>query len=383
MAPATLTIANNGPTLFGFGEIKSVAKVLRDLLVARPLICTDQGLVASGLLNRLIAALPREMRTTIYDKTPSNPDELAVIAATRLYRDQDCDGVIAFGGGSSLDLGKAVALLATHDGKLSTYTTQRGGGARIGEVAPLVAIPTTAGTGSEVARASVLILGSGEKRIVASPNLIPKFAILDPELTFSLPSILTAATGMDAVTHCIEAVCSPIDNPCAEAIGLDGLARSIGSGALLQAVADGTDRAARADMMKASTQGAMAFSKGLGAVHAMSHACGKNQSLTLHHGTLNAVLLPPVLRYNRDGAGAKYQRISAAMALPAGKDLASAIEDLNSRLGLPASLAQMGITSAMIPDLARHAEADMCSATNPVPMDRERYATLFEMALQP
>ena len=337
--------------------------------------------MTSGLLNRLTETLPREVHTTIFDETPSNPDEMAVVAATGLYQDNDCDGVIAFGGGSSLDLGKAVALMATHDGKLSNYTTHQADAAPIGRVAPLIAIPTTAGTGSEVARASVIILNSGEKRIVSSSNLIPKLAILDPELTLSLPPILTAATGMDAVTHCIEAICSPVDNPNAEAIGLDGLARSIGTGALLRAVADGTDREARADMMKASTQGAMAFSKGLGAVHAMSHACGKDQTLKLHHGMLNAVLLPPVLRYNRGVASEKYQRISQVMRLPEGQDLASAIEDLNSQLGLPESLAQMGITSAMISDLASHAETDMCSATNPLPMDRHRYAELFEKAL--
>lgn len=379
MVPGTATIANNAPSIFGFGAVKQLSAAMKGLDISRPLICTDAGIVACGLIERVLTELSEI--PTIFADTPPNPDETAVLAATATYKAKGCDGVIAVGGGSSLDLGKAVTLCATHEGALENFTTHMGGAARIGHVAPLIAIPTTAGTGSEVARASVLILNSGEKRIVASVNLIPKLAILDPELTLGLPPLLTAATGMDAVTHCIEAICSPVENPNAEAIGIDGLGRALGGGALLAAVNDGTDRQARGDMLMASTQGAMAFSKGLGAVHAMSHACGKDQSLKLHHGTLNAVLLPPVLRLNSKTAGHKYNKIAKAMGLAEDVDLAQEIINLNATLGLPSSLCSMGITVDMIPDMAGHCMKDMCTTTNPTSMTYDLYVELFEKAL--
>ena len=375
----TVTIANNAPSIFGFGAIGQLSSALQDLGISRPLVCTDVGIINSGLLDQVLEHLATV--PAVYSDTPPNPNEAAVMAATKHYKAENCDGVIALGGGSSLDLGKAVALCATHDAPLESFTTHMGGAALIGVVAPMIAIPTTAGTGSEVARASVLILNNGEKRIVASPHLIPKLALLDPELTLGLPPLLTAATGMDAVTHCIEAICSPIENPNSEAIGMDGLVRSIGSAALVSAVKDGSNRQARSDMLMASTQGAMAFSKGLGAVHAMSHACGKDQTLKLHHGTLNAVLLPPVIRFNADMAEHNYVKIRMAMGLHASADLADAITELNQQLGLPLSLSSMGITKQMIPDMAIHCMNDMCTATNPTPMTIDLYVTLFEQAL--
>ena len=378
----TTTIANNGQVRFGFGAIAEIGDQLRTLGVQRPLVCSDKGLVDAGLVARLLRELPSGTAPWLFDGTPSNPTEVAVDSAAQRYRDGDCDGVIAFGGGSSLDLGKAVALRVTHDRPLEDYTTQNAGTTRIGPVAPLIAIPTTAGTGSEVARATVLILRNGRKRIIASPHLVPRYSILDPEFTMAMPALLTAATAMDAVTHCIEAVLSPLINPPAEAIGLDGLERAIGQGALLRAVADGNDRDARWTMMLVSTEGAMAFSKGLGAVHAMSHACGSVRALNLHHGTLNAVLLPPVLRHNRGHCAGKYARIASAMGLPADSDLAAAITSLNARLGLPSGLAAMGITAQMVPALALHAVDDMCTSTNPVPLDQTAYEALFMTALE-
>ena len=379
MSLGTVTIAINAPSVFGLGAISHLSSALRGLGISRPLICTDAGIIACGLIEQVLSEIPPF--PIIFSDTPQNPDERAVCAATARYKAESCDGVIAFGGGSSLDLGKAVALCATHNGSLESFTNDVGGVAVIGEVAPLIAIPTTAGTGSEVARASVLILNTGEKRIVASPHLIPKFAILDPELTLGLPPLLTGATGMDAVTHCIEAICSPVENPNAEAIGVDGLERALGRGALLAAVADGTNRQARSDMLLASTQGAMAFSKGLGAVHAMSHACGKDQTLNLHHGTLNAVLLPAVIQFNTGSAGHKYSKITKAMGLAENADLADAIVRLNFKLGLPSSLSSMGITTDMIPDMAVHCMNDMCTATNPTAMTRDSYASLFKQVL--
>tara|TARA_B100000029_G_scaffold331592_1_gene323866 strand:- start:3416 stop:4576 length:1161 start_codon:yes stop_codon:yes gene_type:complete len=377
----TTTITNNAQSRFGFSALSEIGAALSGLGVDRPLICSDTGLREAGLIDRLLSELPTPVNASVFDGTPPNPTETAINDAAALFRNRDCDGVISIGGGSSLDLGKGVALRVTHPEPLQSYTTQNMGIEKIGDVAPMVAIPTTAGTGSEVARASVVILDNGEKRVVASPKLIPRLSILDPELTLSLPPYLTAATGMDAVTHCIEAVISPAINPPADAIALDGIERALGDGALRRAVADGSDRDARWTMMLVSTEGAMAFSKGLGAVHAMSHACGKDLELKLHHGTLNAVLLPPVLRFNYEHARDKYPTIARAMGLPPDADLAATIAELNAELGLPEGLAAMGITIDMVPDLAEHAVDDMCTATNPAPLDRKGYEHLFEMAL--
>ncbi len=377
----TTSIANNGRVCFGFGALAEIADGMGEFNLRRPLVCSDPGLRRAGLLQRLLDALPGDAAVSVYADTPANPTEAAVNDAAAHYRAQQCDGVIAFGGGSSLDLGKAVALRATHRGPLEIFATHRGGAGKIGEVAPLIAVPTTAGTGSEVARACVLILDNGEKRIIASPRLVPRLSILDPDLTLGLPPLLTAATGMDAVTHCIEAVLSPVVNPPAEAIALDGIERAVAAGNLLRAVAKGDDREARWNMLLVSTEGAMAFSKGLGAVHAMSHACGKNRRLALHHGTLNAVLLPPVLAFNRDHAGRKYPRIARAMGLAPEADLAAAVAGLNARLGLPRGLAALGVRAEMIPDLAAHAADDLCAATNPVVLDQRGYRRLFSLAL--
>lgn len=381
MAPDTLSIANNGHTIFGYGCLSEISLQLHNLAIKRPLIVTDKGIMEAGLLAMLTAQLTSAPDYTLFSDTPANPNEAAVNMAAAAYKGGGCDGIIAFGGGSSLDLGKAAGLRVSHAGDLEDFTTQNNGALRISDTPPLIAIPTSAGTGSEVARAAVIILRSGEKRIIASPKLVPDIAILDPALTMSLSPYLTAATGMDAVSHCLEAILSPIFNPTADAIGLAGLAAAIGEGFLLAAVVDGTDKKAREVMLSVSTHGAMAFSKGLGAVHAMSHACGRNEVLRLHHGTLNAVLLPVVLRCNLIGAGEKYPRIAAAMGLGRDADLAAYFTTLNSQLGLPAGLSDMGITSAMIPELAAHAATDFCSATNPVFLDEAGYADLFTKAL--
>jgi 4-hydroxybutyrate dehydrogenase len=249
------------------------------------------------------------------------------------------------------------------------------------ETLPVVAIPTTAGTGSEVSVGFIVVTEDGRKLTFVSDAFIPKVAICDPELTLGLPPLLTAATGMDAVTHAIEAVLSPAINPPAEAIGLDALERAVGEGHLEKAVADGADREARWQMMMAATEGAFAFVKGLGAVHVMSHACGALPGLALHHGTLNAVLLPTVLRLNAPAAPDKTRRIARAMGLAEDADVAQAISELNRRLGLPAGLAAMGVGEEHIPRLAAQAAEDLATRTNPVPLDEAGYRALFAEAL--
>ena len=280
-----------------------------------------------------------------------------------------------------MDLAKAVALAVTHEGDLLDYTAGLGGGPKIGQVAPLVAIPTTSGTGSEVSRGAVIIMNNGEKLILASPNLVPRTAICDPSLTTGLPPLLTAATGMDAMTHCIEALLSPQINPPAEAVAIDGIERGIREGHLLRAYRDGGDQDARWNMMMASTEGAMAFSKGLGAVHSMSHACGADQHMRLHHGTLNAVILPTILDFNRAHVGGKYARLNAALGIAANDDPADFIRDLNRQLGLPANLAEMGIAADVIPDLAQHAAKDVCTLSNPRQCSAADFEELFKVAL--
>lgn len=368
-------------TVFEHGASQQLGQILAMHGIRRPLLCTDRGLVQLGMVRQLAAQLSNDFALSVYDGTPENPTQAAVADATARYLDDECDGIVALGGGSSMDLAKAVALAVTHDGDLLDYTAGLGGVAKIGPVAPLVAIPTTAGTGSEVSSGAVIVMNNGEKLILASRHLVPRTAICDPDLTLALPPRLTAATGMDAMTHCIEALLSPQVNPPAEAVACDGIERGIRDGHLLRAVHDGHDREARWHMMMAATEGAMAFSKGLGAVHAMSHACGADPALRLHHGTLNAVILPTILEYNRDHVGDKYRRLRAAMGIDSQADPADHVRSLNAALGLPANLAEMGIRREMIPRLAEHSSRDVCTFTNPRPCSIVDYTTLFERAL--
>lgn len=369
------------PCDFDFGALARLQEHMATQGITRPLICTDKGIVAAGLLDTLLGHLPEGMNAPVFDETPGNPTEEAVKAALALYKEAGCDGLIAIGGGSSIDLAKGVGLMATHEGELETFGITQGGPAKIGELAPLIAVPTTSGTGSEVSVGSVIILENGFKETFASPHLLPRTAICDPDLTLGLPAGLTAATGMDAVTHCIEAILSPAENPPAEGIGYDGLERAVRQGHLEKAVADGSDRDARWNMMMASTEGALAFVKGLGAVHSMSHACGRMKELGLHHGTLNAVILPAVLRYNAPHCADKYERLRRAMGLAENADLADAISDLNARLGLPANLKEMGVREDMMDDLVAYASRDVATFTTPVPPGPEQYVELFKDAL--
>src|SRR6185312_6602367 len=328
------------PCIFDFGAISQLPKVLKTLNVSRPFVVTDPGLKANGLLDRLLAALG-EAPAGVFADTPANPTEAAARQAADDYRAAEADGIVALGGGSSMDLAKALGLMVTHDGPFERLGATVRGSRLIGKIPPLVAVPTTAGTGSEVSVGAIVILDNGRKETFVSQFLIPSQAICDPELTLGLPALLTAATGMDAMTHCIEAVLSVVVHPPAEAIGLDGAERAWKW--LPIAVADGANRDARWQMMMASFQGALAFVKGLGVVHSLSHALGRVRELKLHHGTLNAVILPHSLAMIGDAAPEKFARLRRALDLPPDADLAAAISDLNKRIGLPASLSEMGV----------------------------------------
>jgi alcohol dehydrogenase class IV len=368
-------------THFDFGALRILPKELERLGMHRPLIATDRGVRAAGLLDAVLAVIPGAQDIPVFDDTPGNPTEAAALAAFDLYQANGCDGVIGLGGGSSMDLGKAVALLAGSGGSLDRYDPLTGGARRIDRVAPVIAIPTTSGTGSEVSVGFVIVMKDGRKLTFASPKMIPSVAICDPELTLGLPPALTAATGMDAVTHCIEAILSPVVNPPAEGIGYDGLRRAWRH--IERAVRDGSDREARWNMMMASMEGAMAFQKGLGAVHALSHPLGAIQPLNLHHGTLNAVVMPAVLRFNAgvNGIGWKYDRLRQTMALGSEVDLADHVARLNARIGLPGGLRAMGVTEAMFAQVVPHALKDHTAATNPRPLSAETVEALLREAM--
>ena len=363
---------------FDNGAVREIPDALAACGITRPLVVTDPGLRNAPPFLRVLEVLGGT--PAIFGDTPPNPTESAVIAATVVYRQSGCDGLLAVGGGSSMDLAKGVALLATHPGSLEPYAAILGGVARItAATAPVVAVPTTSGTGSEVGRAALITLDDGRKLGFISPHLIPKQAICDPELTHGLPPGLTAATGMDALTHCIETYLSPRINPPAEAIALDGAARAWT--ALPRAVAAGQDAAGRWEMMMASLEGGLTFQKGLGAVHGLSHALGGLKAPVLHHGTLNAVLLPAVLRFNAEAAPAKYTRLRDTFGLAPNADLADAIAQFTSKLGLPSNLRAMGLPDSALADAARHAVLDHSTATNPRPVNEGQYLALLREAM--
>ena len=362
---------------FENGSIKSISEVLKEHGIKKPLICTDPGLAEIGMSDKVRNLLSNELSPSFYEETPANPTEKAVEDALKIYKENDCDGVVGFGGGSSMDLAKTVALMTNHEGNVVDYSVNEGGLGKISQTMPMIAIPTTSGTGSEVSLGAVIIMNDGRKLILASEHLRPTAAICDPELTLGLPPVLTAGAGMDALTHCIEAVLSPVIDPPAEAVGLDGIEKVVREESLIRAVKDGQDKDARWNMMMASTEGAMAFSKGLGAVHSMSHAIGADQDLRLHHGTLNGVILPTILRFNRDHVGDKYERIARAMGKKVNVDLADEIEKLNQSIGLPTGLGEMGVTEEMIPHLVAHSITDPSNATTPRLPTEDEWKQLF------
>jgi 4-hydroxybutyrate dehydrogenase len=366
--------------IFDAGALKQLGPVAKALGITRPFIVTDPGIKAAGLLARVENALG-VAPAGVFADTVANPTEVQAKRATALYRESGANGLIALGGGSSMDHAKAIGLMASHDQPIETYAAITGGAKRIGKIPPLIAIPTTAGTGSEVSVGLVLILENGRKETIVSPNLIPATAICDPDLTLGLPAFLTAATGMDAATHCIEAVLAPSINPPAEGIGLDGAHRAIGQGWLKRAVADGSDPEARWHMMMASYQGALAFVKGLGGVHALSHAAGRLPDRQLHHGTLNAVFLPHILRFHAGAADAKYARLRQAMGLKANADLGDAIAALNADIGIPADLKSLGLVAADGPGIVEYALKDLAHFGNPKPMRADDYEKVYEIAL--
>ena len=367
---------------FGAGSAAELAQVCQALGFKKPLFITDKGVVAAGLIERILAVndLPH---FHVFDGTPSNPTEAAAREGVASFHEAGCDGIIAVGGGSSIDLAKAVAVSARHPGPLRQFALIEGGLARItAATVPVVAIPTTAGTGSEVGRGAIIILDDGRKVGIISPYVIPKVALCDPTLTVGLPPGLTAATGMDAVAHCIETFLAPSFNPPAEGIALDGLRRAWKN--IETAFHEPSDIEARSNMMSASLQGALAFQKGLGCVHSLSHSLGGIDP-RLHHGTLNAVLLPAVVRFNRESdtvvRDEKIDRLAQAMGLPVHVSVEDAIQDMSRALKLPTGLGAMGVTADLTQRIVTGALADHSHKTNPREASADDYARLIEAAM--
>ena len=365
-----------------FNAVQKLSDECQRLGIERPLLITDRGVKAAGILAKALAQID-EMDFVVFDQTPSNPTELSVRQAAHLYTEHQCDGLIAVGGGSSMDCAKAVAILATHPGPLKTYATIEGGASRItAAVAPLIAIPTTSGTGSEVARGAIIILDDGRKVGFHSWFLMPKVAICDPLLTLSLPPLLTAATGMDAIAHCMETFMAAPFNPPADGIALDGLTRAWTH--IEKATQNGGDQNARLQMMSASMQGAMAFQKGLGCVHSLSHSLG-GINPNLHHGTLNAMFLPSVIQFNQSASSViedhRILRMAKAIGLTSADDVAPAITAMNQRLGLPSGLKALGVRQEQFPQIIQGALNDHCHLMNPRIADAADYENMLHESM--
>ena len=377
-AVATFTFPNR--ILFGSGASARLAGELARLGVARPLVITDKGLRESGLFSEVADPLGE---VAVFSGVHANPTEADVLEALGVYREQGCDGIVGLGGGSPIDAAKAVRLLATHPGRLADYDFTTGGLDKItADLPPMIAIPTTSGTGTEAGRGTLIQLPqTGRKTIALSPFLLPSVAICDPDLTMSLPPLLTAGTGMDAFTHCVESYLSTADHPICDGIALEGL-RYVARG-LENAVRDGSDASARRSLMMGALLGGISFHKGLGVVHALSHALGSEGRA--HHGTLNAILLPHALRFNREYSLEKMSDLAARLGLGRGSEgpshLITLSELLLARLPLPRRLGDVeGLRQDQIGEYARLAMLDHCHKTNPRPCIREDMEGLLDRA---
>lgn len=360
---------------FDFGALALLPEELTALGLKRPLLVTDPGIVQAGILERVLDAV-RPLRPFVFDQTPENPNEQALEQCLGLWREHGCDGLIALGGGSPIDLSKAVALISSHGGKLGDYDVKTGGSAKIGKVSPQIAIPTAAGTGAEVGRACVMLDRSGKKIVAVNLNMVADVVICDPELTLSLPPRMTAATGIDALSHGMETTCSPWINPPAQAMALGCVKRA--SHWLPQAVDNGANRQARWEMMMASLMGGLCLQKALGGAHAMANPLGE---LGAHHGTLIGVLLPHVLAFNEGHADQAFDHLKEAVGLAQSASLSVWTADLVQRLGLPSQLSELGIGFSVLEDMASKAAKDHLSATNPRSATREDYLGLLKAAL--
>ena len=376
----------NYPTAIrvGPGRLAELPEACRELGMHAPLLVTDPGLAGLPMVEEALAGCRAfGLRPGLFSAIKGNPTGQNVSDGVAAFKAGRHDGVIAFGGGSALDAGKAVALMVGQDRPLWDFEDVGDNYQRVNvtRMAPVVAVPTTAGTGSEVGRVAVITDEQAQlKRLIFHPRLLPAIVILDPELCLGLPPKVTAATGMDALSHCMEAYCSPLFHPMAEGIALQGM-RLIHD-YLPQAVANGSDLEARLHMLVASTMGATAFQRGLGAMHALAHPLGALYDC--HHGLLNAILMPYVLEANRTAIERPLSHLGRYLGL-ARCDAQGVLEwilRLREEIGIPHSLAEIGLDDSQAERIAQMAELDPSAATNPIAFSREEYRQLFERALR-
>ena len=384
--PQTLSGNWNYPTpiRFGPGRIRELAQTCREFGIERPLLVTDPGLATMAMVTDAAQSCrDNGLGCTIFSDVRGNPVESNVVEGVRVLRDGAHDGVIGFGGGSALDAAKAVALMSRQTRPLWDFEDREDWWTRADAdgIAPVVAVPTTSGTGSEVGRASVITdVRDHTKKIIFHPKMMPVAVIADPELTVGLPAPVTAAVGMDALSHNLEAWCSPVFHPLAQGIALEGI--RLVKEWLPAACEDGTNLTARACMQVASTMGATAFQKGLGAMHSMSHPCGAVHDT--HHGLTNAVVMPYVLEFNRPAIEDGMAALARYLGLgDTGFDgVVRWILELRARIGIPHTLAEIGIPADAAPRLAPMALVDPSSATNPVTLTAPALESLFDNALE-
>ncbi len=380
----TLTANWSYPTAirFGAGRISELPEACVAAGIARPLLVTDRGLatlpVTKNALDFLDAA---GLGRAVFAEVDPNPNEENLAAGIKVFREGNHDGVVAFGGGSGLDLGKMVAFMSGQTRPVWDFEDIGDWWTRADPdgIAPIIAVPTTAGTGSEVGRASVITNSETHvKKIIFHPQVLPAVVISDPELTVGMPQMITAGTGMDAFAHCLEAYCSPHFHPMSQGIALEGM--RLVNEYLPRAYADGTDIEARGQMMAAAAMGAVAFQKGLGAIHALSHPIGAVYNT--HHGTTNAVVMPPVLDFNRGAVEGRLDRAAAYLGISGGySGFYDRVLELRSTLGIPATLTEMGVGGDKLDMLTAMALEDPSVGGNPVAMTSENTRALFEACL--
>jgi alcohol dehydrogenase class IV len=366
----------------GAGRVAELAEHCRALGMKRPLLVTDRGLATMAITARALDILEAGgLGRALFADVDPNPDERNLEAGVRAFEAGGHDGVVAFGGGSGLDLGKCIAFMAGQTRPVWDFEDVGDWWTRasLDGIAPIVAVPTTAGTGSEVGRASVITNARTQtKKIIFHPRLLPGVTICDPELTVGMPRAITAGTGMDAFAHCLEAYCSPVFHPMSQGIALEGM-RLVKTW-LPRAYADGADIEARTQMMAAAAMGAVAFQKGLGAIHSLSHPVGAVYHT--HHGTTNAVVMPAVLRFNRPAIEEKIAAAAAYLGIPGGFDgFYDAVLALRAGLGIPDRLAALGVGTDRIDQLAKAAVADPSTAANPVELTYEAAKRLLHESI--
>ncbi|TCU04997.1 iron-containing alcohol dehydrogenase [Rhizobium sullae] len=381
MSSSNITANWSYPTAvkLGRGRIKELAEACKSLGMKKPLLITDRGLASMAITKNALDILEDAgLGRAIFADVDPNPNEKNLDAGVKAFKDGGHDGVVAFGGGSGLDLGKCVAFMAGQTRPVWDFEDVGDWWTRasVGGIAPIVAVPTTAGTGSEVGRASVITNSATHvKKIIFHPKFLPGVVISDPELTVGMPKIITAGTGMDAFAHCLEAYSSPFYHPMSAGIALEGM--RLVKEFLPRAYKEGTDLEARANMMAAAAMGAVAFQKGLGAIHALSHPIGAVYNT--HHGMTNAVVMPAVLRFNRAAIEQKIARAAAYLGISGGFDgFYDYVLKLRGELGVPENLSAMGIAPDRIDELSAMAIEDPSAGGNPVPMTLENTKTLFK-----